>query len=60
MADDTAQRHGQDRSRINLSQDHEVRYWTKELGCTEEQLRDAVRKAGSSEVAKVRQQIRSA
>ena len=32
MADDTSVRSGIDRSRINTSQDHEVRYWAKELG----------------------------
>ena len=48
MADDTGNRGGQDRSRINTSQEHELRYWTKALGCTEEQLREAVAKVGSS------------
>lgn len=50
MSDDTKLRGGQDRTRINLNQVHELRYWTQELGCTEEQLRDAVKRAGSSSV----------
>jgi Tfp pilus assembly PilM family ATPase len=58
MSDDTKLRGGQDRTRINLDQDHEVRYWTKELGVTAEQLRDAVKRAGSSTVEKVRAALR--
>ena len=58
MSDDTSLRGGQDRTRINLDQEHEVRYWTEALGCTEEQLRDAVRRAGSSSAEKVRAAIR--
>jgi len=48
MADDTTVRTAQDRSRINLGQEHEVRYWTKALDCTEEQLRAAIQQVGSS------------
>ncbi len=47
MADDPNLRGGQDRQRINLSQEHEVAYWTRKWGITREQLADAVRKAGS-------------
>ena len=47
MADDTKQRHGQDRKRIDLDQDSELRYWTRELGVTEEELKQAVRAAGT-------------
>ena len=56
MADDPKQRHGQDRTRISTEQEHEVRYWTKELGVTEEQLKEAVRVAGN-QVDKVRQHL---
>ena len=35
-----------DRLRINLTQDHEVRYWTQKLGVTAEQLREAVGAVG--------------
>jgi hypothetical protein len=48
MADDTSVRTGIDRNRINTSQDHEVRYWTKELGVSAEQLQAAVQAVGSS------------
>ena len=42
-----------DRNLISLTQEHEVRYWTKALGVSEERLRDAVQRVGHS-VAKVR------
>lgn len=57
MADDTTLRGGQDRTRINVNQEHEVRYWTKELGCTEEQLKAAVQRAGT-QVEKVRESLK--
>ena len=37
----------QDRDRINTSEAHEVQYWTKALGVSEQQLKDAVKKVGS-------------
>ncbi|BDC47690.1 DUF3606 domain-containing protein [Bryobacterales bacterium F-183] len=40
-----------DASRINLSEDYEVRYWTEKFGCTREELEDAVEKVGSSAAA---------
>jgi hypothetical protein len=42
-----------DRNLISLTQEHEVRYWTKALGVSEERLRDAVQRVGHS-AAKVR------
>jgi hypothetical protein len=39
MSDDTARRGPPDPSRINLNQPWEVRYWSKELNVSEEQLR---------------------
>jgi hypothetical protein len=48
MADDPKNRGAQDRSRISLSEEHEVRYWTKTLGVTKEQLTAAVHKVGNS------------
>jgi len=47
MADDPTKT-GQDRKFISLEQDYEVREWCKSLGCTEEQLRQAVAKVGNS------------
>ncbi len=48
MADDKTNRGPQDRSRINLSEDYEVRYWTDKLGISKSQLEEVVRKVGSS------------
>lgn len=45
-----------DRSRINLSEDYEVKYWTKHLGVTREQLAKAVEKVGNS-AASVRKEL---
>lgn len=38
MADDKNLKGPQDRSRINLSVDYEIQYWTKELGLSKDQL----------------------
>ena len=46
MPDDTADRSRQDQLRINVNEPHEIRYWTQRLGCTEQELRDAVASAG--------------
>lgn len=51
MSDDKSIRGPSDRSRINLNEDYEVRYWSKELGCTEAALRQAVRAVGVSATA---------
>ena len=48
MSDDTSQRGPQDRSRINMAQPHEVRYWTQALGVSEAELSRAVGAVGSS------------
>jgi 3-oxoacyl-[acyl-carrier-protein] synthase III len=37
-----------DRSRINLSENYEVKYWTKHLGVSREDLVKAVEKVGNS------------
>lgn len=46
MADDLTNRGPRDRSRVNVNESYEVRYWCKEFSCTEQQLRDAVRRVG--------------
>jgi hypothetical protein len=46
MADDTAKRDYRDRDRINVHEDYELRYWTKELGVTPEKLKQTVEKVG--------------
>ena len=48
MADDLSNRGGQDRGRISMDQEHEVRYWTQRFGVTRERLAEAVRQAGNS------------
>ena len=48
MSDDLNNRGAADRSRISLEEEHEVRYWTRALGVSEEALRAAVRTAGDS------------
>jgi hypothetical protein len=47
MSDDKTKR-GQDGKLISLTEDYEVRYWTKALGVNEDQLREAVAAAGHS------------
>ena len=46
MSDDLQNRGTADRSRINVHEAHELRYWTKALGVSEEQLKLAVAKVG--------------
>lgn len=48
MSDDKNNRGPQDRSRISLLEDYEVRYWTDALGVSEERLREIVRRVGNS------------
>ena len=46
MPDHPNQRGGQDRTRINVNQNHELPRWTQKYGVTAEQLREAVKKVG--------------
>ena len=55
MADDLKNRGAQDRSRVNIQEDHEVRYWTEKWGVTKEELADAVKRAGLSADAVARE-----
>jgi hypothetical protein len=48
MADDRTLKGQQDRGRISLSEDYEVRYWCEKFGVTEVELRDAITKVGNS------------
>ncbi|HET6397800.1 MAG TPA: DUF3606 domain-containing protein [Pseudoxanthomonas sp.] len=47
MGDDTRKVGSPDRDRINTSEDYEVRYWARELGVSEEELRAAVEAVGN-------------
>jgi hypothetical protein len=57
MADDKSKSGGQDRTRINLNQDYEVRDWAKSLGVTEDELRKAVAAVGN-QADKVREHLK--
>jgi hypothetical protein len=46
MADDKSKTGPADRSRINLSEDYEVRYWSETLGVSNLELQAAVEKVG--------------
>jgi hypothetical protein len=46
MADDMKNRGDPDRSRINLKEVHEVRYWAQKFGVSAEALQAAVKEAG--------------
>ena len=58
MADDTFNRSQPDRSKINMSEDYEVRYWTKHLNVSRDVLQRAVEKVGNSAAA-VRKELGS-
>jgi hypothetical protein len=47
MTDDKSQIGGQDRARINLSEDYEVRDWSEKFGVTPDRLREAVGAVGN-------------
>lgn len=47
MADDKTKTGGQDRSRISLSEDYEVRDWAAKFGVTADQLKAAVQAVGN-------------
>ena len=51
MLNNSKQRGRGDRSRINVEQDHDVRYWSRQLHCTEAELRIAIQKVGTSATA---------
>jgi hypothetical protein len=46
MADDPSKRRPQDAQRINIHEEHEVRYWAEKFGVSREQLEAAVKKVG--------------
>ncbi|MEO7337330.1 MAG: DUF3606 domain-containing protein [Caldimonas sp.] len=46
MSDDRTKASGQDRTRINVNEDYEVRDWSKKFGVTGEQLKAAVKAVG--------------
>jgi hypothetical protein len=58
MADDNNVTGAPDRDRISLSEEYEVRDWTKSLGVSEEELREAVDAVVNS-VDKVRDYLKA-
>ena len=48
MSDNLKERAPQDASRISLTEEWEVKYWTKALGVSREELEKAVRQHGHS------------
>ena len=51
MSDDKTKTGGQDRTRINLSEDYEVRDWAKKFNLTADELRAAVKAVGNESKA---------
>jgi hypothetical protein len=41
MADDPRDCGPRDRARVNVDEEHELRYWTPNFGCTATELRNA-------------------
>ncbi|WP_305822201.1 DUF3606 domain-containing protein [Massilia brevitalea] len=56
MSDNLQNRGQQDRSRINVHEDYEVRHWTEALGVSKEELEKAVKAVGPS-VSAVREHL---
>ena len=56
MADDLTKSSGQDRKRINVHQDFEVRDWSKKFGVTADELKKAVEAVGI-EASKVQEYL---
>jgi hypothetical protein len=48
VADDGSKKGPQDRSRINVHEDNELRYWAKALAASELEIREAVKAVGPS------------
>ena len=48
MSDDKIKTRPQDSARIDVNEDDERQYWSKQLGVSELELRDAVRDVGVS------------
>ena len=51
MPDDKTKKRPQDASKVNVHEPYEVEYWSQKLKCTPQQLRDAVKKVGTSAAA---------
>ena len=58
MSDNKQQSGGQDRARINVNQDYELRDWSDKFGVTQERLKEAVQAVGDS-ADKVQEYLKS-
>ncbi|WP_427913289.1 DUF3606 domain-containing protein [Ramlibacter sp. MMS24-I3-19] len=58
MSDDKTKAHGQDRERINVHEDYELRDWSRSLNTTPERLKEAVQAVGDR-AEKVREYLKS-
>jgi hypothetical protein len=56
MSDNLLDKGQRDRGHIAMGQTHEVRYWTKHLGVTKDELQRTVDRVGNS-VAAVRKEL---
>lgn len=59
MPDRPGNRGEPDRSRISLEQPHEVRYWTRALGVSERELRNAIAAAGTHSATRIREYLQT-
>jgi hypothetical protein len=59
MSDDLSKQGMQDRTRINTSEDYEVRYWSEKFGVSQDRLKAAVKKVGNS-VSAVEKELKTA
>jgi len=59
MSDDTSKKGMRDRTRINTSEDYEVRCWSEKFGVSRDKLRAAVNKVGNS-VSAVEKELKPA
>ena len=57
MSDNKSQTGGQDRERINVHQDYELRDWAKSMNTTPERLKEAVQAVGDR-AEKVREYLK--
>jgi hypothetical protein len=57
MADNLKSSGGQDRKRINVNQDYELRDWSEKFGVTKERLKEAVQAVGD-QAEKVEQYLK--
>lgn len=51
MSDDKSKTGSPDRDRINVNEDYELQYWTKALGVSADELREAVKAVGPTSKA---------